>query len=131
MTTISRADCMSQIYAAPLPQRTPREERIAKIAALTRAIHIAQLEIPIYGQKAIDFIARKKAERDALMLTTDDGSQLDPADPAVIKTLGTPESRAEVEDLIGSFEPEPAPEFTAPLPEAMPEPQPLEAKGYF
>jgi len=99
--------------------QTPRERRIRKIAELTRAISAAQKDIPLYGQKAIDFINRKKAERDALMLTTDDGEVFNPTDPEVIRYLGTPESRAAVEELILAV----SPEFTAPLPESMPETQ--------
>lgn len=127
--TISMKACIAQIEAPALPERTPRERRIRKIAMLTREIARAQKDIPLYGQKAVDFITRKKAERDALMLETDDGVHLDPNDPEVIRTLGTPESRAAVEDTIGVFEDD-AQEFTAPLPEKMPE-VPTEAKGYF
>lgn len=131
--TISNASCIAQINAAPLPDRTPREKRIRKIAELTRAIAIAQKDAEHYRkirrhdgeQINLDFIARKVKERDRLMLTTDDGDELSASDPDVVRYLGTPETRAAVESTISAFDPDPlpVPEFTAPLPEAMPETQ--------
>lgn len=123
--TISTRSCIAQIEAPALPQRTPRERRIARISELTRAIDRDQKLADTWKEEgnlkgealALGSVARKKAERDALMLQTDEGDSLDPDDPEVIRALGTPESRAAVESLIEAV----SPEFTAPLPEGMPE----------
>jgi hypothetical protein len=135
--TISHASCIAQIEAAPLPQRTPRERRIAQIAALTREIARNQRDADYHRstghpERAAIFestIARQVAERDALMLTTDDGDELSASNPDVLRYMGTTETRAAVESTIAAFD-EDVPEFSAPLPEKMPETHAPELRGH-
>jgi hypothetical protein len=74
--TISYASANEQIYAPALRERTEYEKRIQRIALLMRAISGAQRDADHYHrignekgeQICMDFISRKKRERDALLV---------------------------------------------------------------